>query len=37
LTIYQLSDVLDGELDPFIEALRAEEQEKQLEALGEVE
>ena len=37
LTVYQLSDVLDGELDPFIEALRAEEQEKQLEALGEVE
>lgn len=37
LTVYQLSDVLDGELGPFIEALRAEEQEKQLEALGEVE
>jgi peptide chain release factor 1 len=37
LTVYQLSDVLDGELDPFVEALRAEEQEKQLEALGEVE
>ena len=37
LTVYQLSDVLDGELDPFIEALRAEEQERQLEALGEAE
>ncbi|MGD9030856.1 MAG: peptide chain release factor 1 [Anaerolineae bacterium] len=37
LTIYQLSDVLDGNLTPFIEALQAREQEKQLEALGEVE
>ncbi len=37
LTIHRLSDVLDGDLDPFIEALRAEEQEKQLEMAGEVE
>jgi peptide chain release factor 1 len=37
LTVYQLSDVLDGNLDPFIEALQAREQEEQLEALGEVE
>jgi peptide chain release factor 1 len=37
LTVYQLSEVLDGDLGPFVEALRAEEQEKQLEALGEVE
>lgn len=35
LTVYQLSEVLDGGLDPFIEALRAEEQEKRLEAAGE--
>jgi peptide chain release factor 1 len=34
-TVHQLSDVLDGELDPFIEALRAEEQKEKLEALGE--
>lgn len=37
LTVYQLSEVLDGDLGPFVEALRAEEQERQLEALGEVE
>ncbi len=37
LTVYQLSDVLDGNLEPFIEALRAEEQERQLEAAGELE
>ncbi len=37
LTIHRLSDVLDGDLDPFIEALRAEEQEKQLEMAGEGE
>jgi peptide chain release factor 1 len=36
LTVHQLSDVLDGDLDPFIKALRAEEQEERLEALGEV-
>ena len=35
LTIHQLSDVLDGDLKPFIEALRAEEQKEQLEAIGE--
>jgi peptide chain release factor 1 len=37
LTIHQLSSVLDGNLDPFIEELRAREQEAQLEALSEVE
>jgi peptide chain release factor 1 len=37
LTVYQLSDVLDGNLVPFIEALQVREQEEQLEALGEVE
>ncbi|MFW6115431.1 MAG: peptide chain release factor 1 [Chloroflexota bacterium] len=37
LTVYQLSEVLDGDLDPFIEALRAEEQERQLAAVGEVD
>ncbi|MGD2179130.1 MAG: peptide chain release factor 1 [Anaerolineae bacterium] len=37
LTIHRLSDVLDGNLDLFIEALQAREQEEQLEALGEVE
>jgi len=35
LTMHQLSDVLDGNLQPVIEALRAEEQKEQLEALGE--
>jgi peptide chain release factor 1 len=35
LTVHQLSDVLDGNLDPFVEALRAEEQKEKLEALGE--
>jgi peptide chain release factor 1 len=35
LTVHQLSDVLDGDLEPFIEALRAEEQKEKLEALGE--
>ncbi|MFO7741247.1 MAG: peptide chain release factor 1 [Anaerolineae bacterium] len=37
LTVYQLSDVLDGELDPFVEALRTEEERKQLEAVSEIE
>jgi peptide chain release factor 1 len=37
LTVHQLSDVLDGDLDPFIEALRTEEQKEKLEALGETE
>lgn len=35
LTIHQLSDMLDGNLGPFIRALRAEEQKEQLEAIGE--
>jgi peptide chain release factor 1 len=37
LTIHQLSEVLDGNLDPFVEALQTREQEEQLEALGESE
>jgi len=37
LTVHQLSDVLDGNLESFIEALRAEEQKEQLEAIGEGE
>jgi peptide chain release factor 1 len=37
LTVHQLSDVLDGDLEPFIGALRAEEQKKKLEALSEGE
>jgi peptide chain release factor 1 len=37
LTLHQLSGVLDGNLDPFIEVLQAREQEEQLEALGESE
>jgi peptide chain release factor 1 len=37
LTIHQLSDVLDGNLDPFIKELQARDQEEQLEALGEAE
>jgi len=35
LTVHQLPDVLDGELDPFIEALMAHEQEQLLAAIGE--
>jgi len=35
LTLHQLSNVLDGDLEPFVEALRAEEQKEQLEAIGE--
>jgi peptide chain release factor 1 len=35
LTVHQLSDVLDGDLGPFVEALQAEEQREKLEALGE--
>lgn len=35
LTLHQLSDVLDGELTPFVEALQAEEQQEKLEAVGE--
>lgn len=34
-TLHQLPDVLDGDLDPLIKALRAQEQTEQLEALGE--
>ena len=35
LTLYQLPDVLDGELDPFIDELAAHEQATQLQAMGE--
>lgn len=35
MTLYQLSDVLDGELDPFIDELRAREQAEQVKALSE--
>jgi peptide chain release factor 1 len=37
LTVHQLPSVLDGNLDPFIEALQAREQEQQLAAVGESE
>jgi peptide chain release factor 1 len=37
LTTHRLSDVLDGDLAPYIEELRAREQEEQLEAVGEVD
>jgi peptide chain release factor 1 len=33
LTLYRLPGVLDGDLDPFVEELRQQEQEKQLEAI----
>jgi peptide chain release factor 1 len=36
-TLYRLPDVLDGELDPFIDELAAQEQAEQLEALTESE
>ena len=35
LTLYQLPDVLDGELDAFIDELAAHEQARQLQAMGE--
>jgi len=35
LTLYQLSNTLDGELDPFIDELSAQEQSERLQALGE--
>jgi peptide chain release factor 1 len=35
LTLYQLPDVLDGELDPFIDELSAQEQAERLQALGQ--
>jgi peptide chain release factor 1 len=37
LTVHRLPDVLDGALDPFIDALRAQEQVERLDALGEGE
>jgi peptide chain release factor 1 len=36
-SVHQLPDVLDGNLEEFIEDLRAQEQAQQLEALGEVD
>ena len=35
LTLYRLPDVLDGDLDPFIEELAHREREEKLEAIGE--
>jgi peptide chain release factor 1 len=35
LTLYQLPDVLDGELDAFVDELTAHDQAKQLQAMGE--
>nr|HID15151.1 peptide chain release factor 1 [Anaerolineae bacterium] len=35
LTLYRLPDVLDGDLDPFIEELTAREQTERLQAVGE--
>ncbi len=35
MTLYQLPSVLDGDLDPFIEELTAQEQAERLEAIGE--
>jgi peptide chain release factor 1 len=35
LTLYRLPDVLDGELDPFIDELAAQEQAERLQAIGE--
>ena len=37
LTVHRLPDVLDGDLDPFIEDLAAQEQAQALEAIGETE
>jgi peptide chain release factor 1 len=37
LTVHRLPAVLDGDLDPFIEDLAAQEQAQALEAIGETE
>jgi peptide chain release factor 1 len=37
LTVHRLPDVLDGNLDPFIEDLAAQEEAQALEAIGEAE
>ena len=37
LTVHRLPDVLDGNLDPFIEDLAAQEQAQALEAIGEAQ
>jgi peptide chain release factor 1 len=34
LTVYRLDDILDGDLDPFIEQLARDEQARRLEAMG---
>jgi peptide chain release factor 1 len=35
MTLYQLPDILDGELDPFVDELGTQEQAQRLQALGE--
>ena len=35
LTLHRLPDILDGELDPFIEEITLQQQAKLLEAMGE--
>ncbi|MBN1954652.1 MAG: peptide chain release factor 1 [Anaerolineae bacterium] len=35
LTLYRLADILDGDLDPFIDELAAQEQAQQLQAVAE--
>jgi peptide chain release factor 1 len=37
LTVHRLPDILDGDLDPFIEDLTAQEQAQALEAIGETD
>jgi peptide chain release factor 1 len=37
LTLHQLPDVLDGNLEPFVGALTAQEQAQCLEAMGQAE
>ena len=37
LTIHRLSDVLDGDIDPFRDELTAQEQARRLQAIGEAE
>jgi peptide chain release factor 1 len=37
LTLYRLPDILDGDIDPFIEELTVQEQAERLQTLGEDE
>ncbi|HET90397.1 MAG TPA: peptide chain release factor 1 [Chloroflexi bacterium] len=37
MTLYQLPSILDGDLDPFIEELAAQEQAERLESIGETD